>query len=49
MSDQFAIGLLVQIVEQQGKKLEELELRIEELEGMASEEEGGRYLDGSPL
>ena len=45
MSDQFAIGLLVQMVEQMRAQIESLTERVEALE--AGEDEGPQYLDGS--
>lgn len=44
MSDQFALGLLAQIVDDLKQRVEALELRIEELEATTGE---GRYLDGT--
>jgi hypothetical protein len=47
MSDQFALGLLAQIVEKLQQEVDALTMRVEELEGMEPDE--GRYLDGKPV
>ena len=49
MSDTFSIGLLVQLVEKLQQQVDSLELRVEELESLTSEEETGLYLDGTPI
>lgn len=48
MSDQFALGLLAQIVEQMQRQLDDLTLRVEELEA-GGVDEAGQYLDGTPV
>lgn len=50
MSDQFALGLLAQIVQNLEAKVDALSLRVEELEaGSDPDEQGGTYLDGTPI
>ena len=46
-NDQFALGLLAQIVESLSKRLDDLEERMADIEAMQGETEGARYLDGS--
>lgn len=47
MSDQFALGLLAQLVEQLTKRVDELEKRLSDVEAVLAEAEGAQYLDGS--
>ena len=47
MSDQFALGLLAQITEQMGRRLDEVEARLAEVEAMLAESSEPQYLDGT--
>lgn len=47
MSDQFALGLLAQLVEQLTKRVDEMENRLSDVEAVLAETEGAQYLDGS--
>ena len=47
MSEQFALGLLAQITEQMGRRLDEVEARLAEVEAMLTESDEPQYLDGS--
>lgn len=49
MSDQLALGLLTSLLEKLELRVDELTARVDELEGMESEEEGGTYMDGTPV
>lgn len=49
MSDQFALGLLAQIVDQLEQRVEALEIRLEEMETQAEGDEPTRYMDGTPI
>lgn len=51
MSDQFALGLLAQLVEQTRTQtqaqIDALTQRVDDLEAVLAETEGAQYLDGS--
>ena len=47
MSDQFALGLLAQLVEQLTNRVSEMDRRLSEVEAVLAETEGAQYLDGS--
>ena len=47
MSDQFALGLLAQLVDQLTKRVDETEARLADIEAVLAETEGAQYLDGS--
>ena len=47
MSDQFALGLLAQLVEQLSRRIDEVESRLSDVEAVVAETEGAQYLDGS--
>ena len=49
MNDQFALGLLAQIVQNLEAKVEALTLRVEELEAGSEDGQPATYLDGSPI
>lgn len=47
MKDQFALGLLAQIVERLQAQVDALEERVSDLEATEAEAEGALYLDGT--
>ena len=47
MSDQFALGLLAQLVERLTKRVDETETRLADIEAVLAETEGAQYLDGT--
>lgn len=49
MSDQFALGLLAQLVEQLTKRVDEMDNRLSDVEAVLAEDvtDGPQYLDGS--
>ena len=47
MSDQFALGLLAQLVDNLTKRVDELESRLSVVEAVLAETEGAQYLDGT--
>lgn len=47
MSDQFALGLLAQLVDNLTKRVDELESRLSDVEAVLAETEGAQYLDGT--
>ena len=49
MKDQFALGLLAQIVQGLEDKMEALTLRVEALEAGIDDDQPSAYLDGSPI